>query len=116
VSPRWWRRAKAVTASRANVLASVWATMMAAVRSLSASSSRETSMLYVGTVTSTKTGTRRFWMIGLRVVGNPAATVITSSPGLSAARAPHLRALAASLGDVRVERASKLAEEPEFTR
>ena len=38
-------------------------------------------MLYVGSVTSTKTGTRPFWTIGLTVVGKPAATVITSSPG-----------------------------------
>ena len=38
-------------------------------------------MLYVGKVTSTKTGSAPYWMIGATVVGNPAATVMTSSPG-----------------------------------
>ena len=64
-------------------------------------------MLYVGMWTSTNTGTRLFWMIGLTVVGNPAATVITSSPGLKP-RSP-------SLGEVRHDRASRLAEDPELT-
>ena len=41
------------------------------------------------------------------VVGNPAATVITSSPGLIA--------LSLSLGEVRVEKAIKFAEDPELT-
>ena len=44
-------------------------------------------MLYVGMSTSTKTGTAPFWMIGLTVVGKPAATVMTSSPGFDAALA-----------------------------
>jgi hypothetical protein len=44
--------------------------------------------------------------MGLTVVGKPAATPMTSSSGLIA------RSL--SLGDVRAENASKLAEEPEL--
>src|ERR1017187_10845050 len=47
-------------------------------------------------------------MIGLTVVGNPAATVMTSSPGLSL-RSP-------SLGEVRALIATRLADDPEFTR
>src|SRR5580704_15398654 len=46
-------------------------------------------------------------MIGLTVVGNRAATVITSSPAESL-RSP-------SDGDVRQDRAARLAEEPELT-
>ena len=58
--------------------------------------------------TSTKTGTSPFWMIGLTVVGKPAATVITSSPGL---QPPVARAWARS----GTESASRLADEPELT-
>src|SRR5271169_2517350 len=47
-------------------------------------------------------------MIGLTVVGNPAATVITSSPGHSR-RSP-------SDGEVRHESATRLADDPELTR
>src|SRR6202044_3436018 len=47
-------------------------------------------------------------MIGFTVVGKPAATVMTSSPGFSR-RSP-------SLGDVRAVNATRLAEEPELTR
>src|ERR1035438_3543456 len=46
-------------------------------------------------------------MIGLTVVGKPAATVITSSPGLSR-RSP-------SFGEVSALTARRLAEEPELT-
>ncbi len=46
-------------------------------------------------------------MIGLTVVGKPAATVITSSPGLSR-RSP-------SFGEVRAVTASRSADEPELT-
>src|ERR1035437_7516875 len=46
-------------------------------------------------------------MIGLTVVGNPAATVMTSSPAESL-RSP-------SDGEVRHERAARLAEDPELT-
>src|ERR1035438_6616769 len=46
-------------------------------------------------------------MIGFKVVGKPAATVMTSSPGLSR-RSP-------SFGDVSALTASRFAEEPEFT-
>src|SRR5262249_27878838 len=55
--------------------------------------------------TSTKTGTRPFWMIGLIVVGNPVAQVITSSPGLSGLRV---------IGEVSELTASRLADEPEL--
>src|ERR1700722_18261292 len=47
-------------------------------------------------------------MIGLTVVGNPAATVMTSSPADSL-REP-------SDGDVRHDSAARLADEPELTR
>ena len=57
-------------------------------------------------MTSTKTGIALYKSIGLIVVGNPAATVITSSPGLMA--------LEPSLGEVRLEKAIKLAEDPEL--
>src|SRR6266446_320908 len=46
-------------------------------------------------------------MIGLTVVGNPAATVMTSSP-IESLRSP-------SDGEVRHERAARLAEDPELT-
>src|SRR5580700_2328414 len=46
-------------------------------------------------------------MIGLTVVGNPAATVMTSSPGTSL-RSP-------SDGDVRHDKAARLADDPELT-
>src|ERR1022692_792848 len=45
--------------------------------------------------------------MGLTVVGTPAATVITSSPGRSL-RSP-------SDGEVRQESATRLADDPEFT-
>ena len=64
-------------------------------------------MLYDGSVTSTNTGTSPFWTIGLTVVGKPAATVITSSPGRSR-RSP-------SLGEVSAVSASRFAEDPELT-
>ena len=66
-----------------------------------------TSMLYCGIVTSTKTGTAPYWMIGATVVGKPAATVMTSSPGRTA-RSPRS-------GEVSAIKASKFAAEPELT-
>ena len=65
------------------------------------------SMLYVARSTSTNTGTAPNCRIGLTVVGKPAATPITSSPGLIA-RSP-------SRGEVSVENATRLADEPELT-
>ncbi len=44
-------------------------------------------------------------MIGLTVVGNPVAAVMTSSPGL--------RQRSPNLGDVRHERARRFADDPE---
>ena len=57
--------------------------------------------------TSTNTGTHRFWMIGLTVVGKAHAAAITSSPGLIA--------LLPKTDDVRAVSANRLAEDPEFT-
>lgn len=81
--------------------------MTAFVLGESAPSSLDTSMLYCGMVTSTNTGTAPYWMAGATVVGNPAATVITSSP-LSTRLSPNR-------GDVRAMNASRFADEPEFT-
>lgn len=53
------------------------------------------------------TGTRRFWKMGLTVVGKPAATVITSSPDFSC-RSP-------SFGEVSALNATRFADEPELT-
>jgi hypothetical protein len=57
--------------------------------------------------TSTNTGTAPNCRMGLTVVGKPAATPMTSSPRLMA-RSP-------SLGEVRVLKATRLADEPELT-
>ena len=65
-------------------------------------------MLYVFVSISTKTGTAPYWITGETVVGNAAATVITSSPGLIC-RGPRLL-------DVRAMKARRLAEDPEFTK
>ena len=81
--------------------------MTAFVRAESAPSRSDTSTLYVGRLTSTKTGTAPYWMIGATVVGKPAATVMTSSPRPTA-RAPRS-------GDVSAIKASRFADEPEFT-
>ena len=78
------------------------------MRGVTAASIREMSMLSVARSTSTKTGTAPNCRIGLTVVGNPAATPITSSPAFNA-RSP-------SLGEVSEERASRFADEPELTR
>ena len=64
-------------------------------------------MLYCGIVTSTKTGTAPYCMIGATVVGKPAATVITSSP--------RCICLSSSNGEVNAIKANKLAEDPELT-
>ena len=64
-------------------------------------------MLWVAMSTSTNTGTAPNCRIGLTVVGKPAATPMTSSPGLIA-RSPRR-------GLVSVENATRLADEPEFT-
>ena len=64
-------------------------------------------MLCVARSMSTNTGTAPNCRMGLTVVGKPAATPITSSPGLMA-RSPRR-------GEVRAEKATRLADEPEFT-
>src|SRR3981081_707981 len=81
--------------------------MTAFTLGLYASSRREPCIAVVGKVTSRNTGTRRFWKIGLTVVGNPAATVITSSPGF--------RRRSPSFGEVKALRATRLVAEPDLT-
>ncbi len=58
---------------------------------------------------SMKTGTPPCWMIGATVVGKPAATVMTSSPGW-------MRLCSGSLCVVSAEKATRFADEPELTR
>jgi len=53
------------------------------------------------------TGTSPFWKIGFTVVGNPAAAVMTSSPGRKRS--------APSDGEVSAESATRFADDPEFT-
>ena len=107
-SHRLWRSQNAFTAARSKGLPRVWAIITALVFSEYASSSIVTSILYCGIVTSTNTGTAPYWMSGVTVVGKPAATVITSSPRFTR-RSPRS-------GDVSVIKATRFAEEPEFTR
>ena len=57
---------------------------------------------------SINTGISPFWIIGFTVVGNPAATVIISSPGRSL--------LAPNFSEVSDVIANKLADEPELQR
>ncbi|MNY37053.1 hypothetical protein D3C86_1715830 [compost metagenome] len=80
---------------------------MALVLGVMAASIRSASMLCVAISTSTNTGMAPNCTMGFTVVGKPAATPMTSSPFLMA-RSP-------SLGEVRVLKATKLAEEPELT-
>ena len=68
--------------------------MIAFVFGERAASSCVTSILYEPNCTSTKTGMQPNCTIGFTVVGKPAATVITSSPGLIA--------LSPNLGEVSV--------------
>ena len=58
----------------------VCAIITAFVFSDNAFSNMVKSILYSGIVTSTNIGIAPYWTIGEIVVGNPAATVITSSP------------------------------------
>src|SRR6201996_3138423 len=97
----------AVTTSRLNGLPRLWASMTALVLGEIAASIFEASMLCVARSTSTNTGTAPNCRIGLTVVGKPAATPMTSSPGLIA-RSPRR-------GEVSVENATRLADEPELT-
>ena len=62
----------------------MWASMMALVLGVMAASILLASMLCVARSTSTNTGTAPNCRIGLTVVGKPAATPMTSSPGLIA--------------------------------
>ena len=55
---------------------------------------------------SINTGTMPYSSNGFTVVGNPAATEITSSPGCSA--------LSSSFGEVRAANATRFADEPEL--
>jgi hypothetical protein len=93
---------------KSNGFPRVWAIITAFVLLDSALSSIVTSMLYCGIVISTNTGIAPYCTAGVTVVGNPAATVIISSPGFTC-RLP-------KRGDVKAMNASRFAEEPEFTR
>ena len=95
---------KSFIARRLNGLPKVCAINTALVLSENASSSFVTSMSYVPSSTSRNTGIQPFWMIGFTVVGKPAATVITSSPGLIA--------LLPKLGLVKVVKARRFADDP----
>ena len=57
--------------------------------------------------TSTNTGTMPYSNTGLTVVGKPAAAVMTSSPGLSWR--------SRIMCEVRAEKATRLADDPELT-
>ena len=81
------------------------AIIIAFVLSVMALRTAFTSTLCVAISTSTNTGTHPFCTIGATVVGNPAATVITSSPGL-------IRS-SPSFHEVSVEKANKFAADPE---
>ncbi|OGF24123.1 MAG: hypothetical protein A2V63_01910 [Candidatus Eisenbacteria bacterium RBG_19FT_COMBO_70_11] len=83
---------------------SVCASMMARVRGVTASSRRVTSTLQVASWMSSSTGTHWFCRIGAMVVGKPAATPMTSSPGLSRC--------SRNSGEVSAVSASRLALEP----
>jgi len=72
-----------IISSRLNGLPRVCAMKIARVFSLIAASISSSFALYVGISTSTNTGTRPFRIIGFRVVGKPAAMVITSSPAFN---------------------------------
>ena len=60
----------------------------------------------VGKSMSINVGIRLFWKIGLTVVGNPAARVITSSP--------EFNFLSPNSFDIKEETAKRFAEEPEL--
>ena len=100
------RSAIAATSSSGNGFPSVCAAMIAFVRGPIAASTSAGTRLYVPSSTSTKMGTSRLRTIGLTVVGKPAATVTTSSPG-TRRRSPSLR-------DVSADTASRFADEPEL--
>ena len=95
-----------LTAFILNGLPKECASIMAFVLGLIAASILLTSTLCVVSSMSTNTGTAPNCSTGFTVVGNPAATPITSSPGLMA-RSP-------SLDEVSVLNANRFAEEPEF--
>ncbi len=97
----------AVTTSRLNGLPRLCASMIALVFGEMAASIFEASMLCVARSTSTKTGTAPNCRIGFTVVGKPAATPMTSSPGLTA-RSPRR-------SEVSVENATRFADDPELT-
>ena len=92
---------------RSNGFPRVCAIITAFVLSLSASSSWLTSKLYCGIVRSRKTGIAPYCKYGVTVVGNPAATVIISSPRLTL--------LSPSKGDVSAINAMRFADDPELT-
>ena len=89
-------------------LPSVWAIIIAFVFFVIAFLICETAAFRVPTSLSISTAVHLFCKIGLTVVGNDAANVITSSPSIIA-RFPNTR-------EVRAESANRFALEPELTR
>ena len=109
MSQRSCRLQKAVTAPRSKGFPMVWAMKTAFVFPAAYASSRSsTRALPVEKSLSIKTGTAPFWTMGATVVGNPAAQVITSSPGC-------ILRLLGILWLVKAEKAKRLADEPELT-
>ena len=89
--------------------------MIALVRGVIAASTRAGSMVKLIGSMSTNTGTRPFWKIGLTVVGKPAATVMTSSPGpMPAADKTTLDDYMENIREIerRVERAAQNTSDP----
>ena len=81
ISQRSFFWQKSVTASKSNGWPSAWAATTALVFDDNALSNKSGRKLAVAGSTSINTGTNPFCTKGATVVGNPAATVITSSPG-----------------------------------
>ena len=97
------RSQNAVTASRSNGLPSVCAIIdgARARRESAASSCVDVDVVGRQRRRRRRPGTRPFWTIGLTVVGKPAATVITSSPGTQPALAEQRRGERGDGGEVR---------------
>src|SRR5262249_46366494 len=93
---------------RGNGLPRVWASIIARVLGEMAFAIESTVGFFVLGSISINTGVNLFWIIGLTVVGNPVAAVMTSSPGFNA-NFPNT-------GAVRQLSANKFAEEPELTK
>ena len=109
MSHKLFFRQNSVTADKSNGLPSVCAIITALVLpGVNAASNWSGRAFNVDGSLSMNTGTQPFCKIGATVVGNPAAAVMTSSPGRNW-RSP-------SLWLVSADSATRFAEEPELTR